>query len=212
MSNTKLWDAVYRTDPSQTKSFKRTGGFSGTAIKPLYLIHKATELWGPMGDVWGAESGEPVIAGNFIFIKARLWHPGTTGKAWVEHWGGDVLMKGDKPNDEAAKMAFTDAIGKCLVQLGFSADVHMGEFDGNKYVAVESKTKPETAVSRNKRYISVKEALEGSHDPAETWHEYKAEIDEFKITLGGDYYQQLVDAGAKRKQELMMRQQLEGVR
>jgi hypothetical protein len=135
-NNTALWDSVFQTDPKHTKGFKRAGGFSGTAIKPLYLIHKATELWGSMGDAWGAESGEPVISGVTVFIKARLWYPAQGGKAWVEHWGGDVLVKGDaaKPNDEAVKMAFTDAVGKCLVQLGFSADVHMGLFDDNKYV------------------------------------------------------------------------------
>ncbi len=135
-TNLSIWDAVFATDPAHTKGFKRTGGFSGTAIKPLYLIHKATSLWGAMGDKWGAESSEYVIHGDTVFIRARLWYPGTDGKAWVEHWGGDVLVKGEKatPNDEAFKMAFTDAVGKCLVQLGFSADVHMGLFDDNKYV------------------------------------------------------------------------------
>jgi hypothetical protein len=135
-TNMAVWEAVFKTDPAHTKGFKRTGGFSGTAIKPLYLIEKATGLWGPMGDRWGAEELYHVIEAGMVFIKARVWYPGACGEASVEHFGGDVLLKGEgKFNDEAFKMAFTDAIGKCLVQLGFSADVHMGLFDDAKYVS-----------------------------------------------------------------------------
>lgn len=132
--NMTLWDSVFKTDPGNTKAFNK--GYKGTAIKPISLIHKATEQWGPMGDRWGAEEAEREVIGNLVFIKVRVWYPGvTTNRAVVEHWGGDVIMRADgKPNDEAFKMAFTDAIGKCLVQLGFSADVHMGKFDDSKYV------------------------------------------------------------------------------
>lgn len=166
--NLKIWDAVFHTDPSQTKEFKRTGGFSGTAIKPLYLIHKATELWGSMGDAWGAEEVCHVINGDMVFMKARLWYPGKTGKAVVEHWGGDVLKKSDKPNDEAFKMAFTDAIGKCLVQLGFSADVHMGLFDGNKYVAPTKDATPYgTAKARSDKYTEIMAEIEGAESLAD---------------------------------------------
>lgn len=145
MSNTELWDLVFRTDPDHTKDFTRGGGFSGTAIKPLYLIHKATELWGPMGGKWGAETAEHLISDGMVFMKARLWYPADGGRALVEHWGGEQIIKFNKPNDEAFKMAFTDAIGKCLVQLGFSADIHMGEFDGNKYVKEDTKPEKKSA-------------------------------------------------------------------
>jgi len=167
---TKLWDSVFKTDPAQTKAFRRAGGFSGTAIKPLYLIHKATELWGSIGDAWGVETAEHVISGNTVFVKARLWYPGKEGKAWVEHWGGDVLLKdikGElKPNDEAFKMAFTDATGKCLVQLGFSADVHMGLFDDSKYL---EERKTESAAAANRRFDSFKNGLLSSKAPSAYW-------------------------------------------
>lgn len=160
--NLKLWDSVYKTDPKHTKGFNaRPGGFSGTAIKPLYSTHKATELWGPMGDKWGAESSEVHISNDMVFIRATVWYPSGENTGHVTHWGGDQLIKRstdrqtgsvkETPNDEAFKMAFTDAIGKCLVQLGFSADVHMGEFDGNKYVPPEPKIEPifKNASARN---------------------------------------------------------------
>lgn len=204
MSNTALWDSVCKTDPKHTKSFKRAGGFSGTAIKPLYLIHKATELWGAYGEAWGAETAEHVIHGNTVFIKAKLWYPGKVGKAWVEHWGGDVLVKGEKsiPNDEAFKMAFTDAVGKCLVQLGFSADVHFGMFDDSKYVDERVKEeKAETAAAMKKRFNALVAALKESSDPAGTWHENIEEINGFKAQ-DQTFYDELVKIGAKRKEEL----------
>jgi hypothetical protein len=53
MSNTRIWDQVNVTDPSATKNFTGMGGFKGTAIKPTYLMRKATEVFGPCGEGWG---------------------------------------------------------------------------------------------------------------------------------------------------------------
>lgn len=218
MTNTALWDSVFQTDPAHTKNFTRAGGFSGTAIKPLYLIHKATELWGSMGDKWKVIESERVIHGNAVYIKAKLIYPVLGGFAEVEHWGGDVLTKGEKaiPNDEAFKMALTDATGKCLSVLGFSADVHMGMFDGNKYVAPEKPDpKKETAASRNKRFKSVLESIQNSEDPAIAWSENLSEIQGFQAE-DQTFYDELVKAGKLRKEQLaqeeMMKQQLEGAR
>ncbi len=133
--NLSIWDAVSKTNPIHTKAFTKAGGFKGVGIKPISLIHRATELWGPMGERWGSEEAEREILGDIVFMKARVWYPAILGRASVEHWGGDVLVRHDgKPNDEAFKMAFTDAIGKCLSQLGFSADIYMGLFDDSKYL------------------------------------------------------------------------------
>ena len=74
--------------------------------------------------------------------------------------------------------------------------------DGNLASGNIVKAKPETAASRKARYIAIKEALEKSDDPAVTWHENGAEIEEFKESLGIDYHQQLIDAGKNRKLEL----------
>src|SRR5690606_33640239 len=37
-------------------------------------------------------------------------------------------------DEEAPKKSLTDAMSKCLSLLGFSADIHLGRFDDNKYV------------------------------------------------------------------------------
>ena len=51
--NTRIWDQVNTTDPDATKKYTGAGGFKGTAIRPTYLMRKATEIFGPCGEGWG---------------------------------------------------------------------------------------------------------------------------------------------------------------
>lgn len=150
MSNTNLnvWNKLAVTDPAHTTTFKRAGGFSGTAVKPIYTIKKMTELFGPIGQKWGADDVrfETVRADNgevLVFCTVSVWARLGVGNDPVAHGihgvGGDkvaVLTKDGtlRTNDEAYKMAFTDAVGNALKYLGMSADVHMGLFDDSKYV------------------------------------------------------------------------------
>jgi len=158
MSNTRIWDQVDKTDPSATKNFTGMGGFKGTAIKPTYLMRKATEMFGPCGEGWGwtvledrFDDGAPLLAptkewpeaplitAKLHTVKIQLWYLGKDGqKCTVEHYGHTpfVLLQGGKiiTDWEAAKKSLTDAIGKCLQPLGFAADIHMGLFDDAAYV------------------------------------------------------------------------------
>jgi hypothetical protein len=48
----------------------------------------------------------------------------------------DILLNfGGKLDDECFKKVTTDALTKGLSKLGFNADVFMGQYDDNKYVA-----------------------------------------------------------------------------
>lgn len=158
MSNTRIWDQVDVTDPSATKNFTGMGGFKGTAIKPTYLMRKATEVFGPCGEGWGwtvledrFDEGGPLqaptkewpeaprINAKLHTLKIELWYLGKDGqKCTIQHYGHTpfVLIQGGKivTDWEAAKKSLTDAIGKCLQPLGFSADIHMGLFDDAAYV------------------------------------------------------------------------------
>jgi hypothetical protein len=149
-TNMRIWDQVDTTDPSATKNFTGMGGFKGTAIKPTYLMRKATEIFGPCGEGWGwtvledrfdegaplsAPTKEwpeaPLINAKLHTLKIQLWYLGKEGqKCTVEHYGHTpfvLLQQGKIITDwEAAKKSLTDAIGKCLQPLGFSADIHMG--------------------------------------------------------------------------------------
>src|ERR1700677_4299650 len=52
-TNMRIWSVLGKTDPAHTKTFKRAGGFSGTAVKPMWANKQMTELFGPCGIGWG---------------------------------------------------------------------------------------------------------------------------------------------------------------
>lgn len=61
-----------------------------------------------------------------------------TGTGTVEHFGQTTFVGKNKngyfTDEEAPKKSLTDAIGKALSMLGFSADIYLGLYDDNKYV------------------------------------------------------------------------------
>lgn len=143
-NKTAIWDALCRTDPAHTKGFQRAGGFRGTAIKPIYCIQRMTQIFGACGEGWGMDKPEfqLVPAGNeiLVYCTVRLWY--VSPHMGVYGVGGDkVLVGGEKPrsNDEAFKMAYTDALSNAMKQIGMAADVHMGLFEDNKYLAEVAK-------------------------------------------------------------------------
>ncbi len=144
MSNTNLriWDAVSKTDPKHTKPFKRTGGFAGTAIKPIWLTKRLTEQFGPGGVGWGMDQPEfqTVAAGDeiLVFCTVALWYIEAEKRATVYGVGGDKVLGKNKygpfTNDEAFKASYTDALSNAMKQIGMGADIHMGLFEDEKYV------------------------------------------------------------------------------
>ncbi|CAB5212805.1 hypothetical protein UFOVP191_24 [uncultured Caudovirales phage] len=138
MTNMQLWDSVCKTDPSHTKKFTKGGGFSGTAIKPFYLMHKATQTFGVCGIGWGWNELENKMVGGVWCSKVEVWFLHNNQRGVIQQWGQTVMQgknkNGDFVDEEAPKKAVTDAVTKCLSYLGFAGDVHMGRFDDSKYV------------------------------------------------------------------------------
>lgn len=138
--NTKIWDALAKTDPKHTKPFQRAGGFKGTAVKPIYLSLKMTEHFGACGEGWGmAEPKFQVVqAGEktAVYCTVGLWY--SVRDNIVYGVGGDIVAGSNKNgpfiDDEAFKKSYTDALGNAMKQIGMSADVHMGQHDDDKYV------------------------------------------------------------------------------
>lgn len=145
--NMRIWDQVQTTDPAHTK-VARLGGRAITSIDAMYQIKRATEVFGPVGEGWSYTT-------EFGFEKASeettyVWCDVTIG-----YMNGDERQKwctfgpvrglnlirykaqsGRQMEDEdAPKKAMTDALTKALSHLGFSADVFLGMYDDNKYVA-----------------------------------------------------------------------------
>jgi len=140
-SKTDLWDRLGKTDPKHTKQFQRAGGFKGTAIKPMWSFRRMTEEFGACGSGWGINEPQfqVVQAGDetLVYCTVSIWH-GDRQNA-VFGVGGDKAVakfsSGLRSDDEAFKKAFTDAVTNALKLIGVGADVHMGLFEDNKYVA-----------------------------------------------------------------------------
>lgn len=142
---TEIWDKLCKTDPDQTKGFTRAGGFRGTAIKPIWIIKRMTEEFGPCGTGWGISTPEFTVEHaqeeSLVFCVVAIWYDKIDKKIFGV--GGDkfrtVIKRGTdseyiQTDDEAFKKAYTDAVGNALKFLGVGADVHMGLFDDSKYV------------------------------------------------------------------------------
>jgi hypothetical protein len=143
-SNTRHWDALKATDPKHTKSFSRSGGFKGTAMKPIWIIEQMTRHFGPVGEGWGM--GEPTFqvvdltkdTGRvMVYCWVSCWHTDRANTFFGV--GGDTVQDQFRdgrmaPDDEAFKKAYTDAINNALKYVGVGADIHMGQFEDSKYM------------------------------------------------------------------------------
>jgi len=129
--NLAIWNAVSKTDPKYTKKVNQRGGY--TAIGANYQIMCATKQFGPIGIGWGYNVGTISRFDQFIIVPVTFWHGSR------ENCFGPVLgcaeMFGNRPDSDAPKKAMTDGITKGLSHLGFNADVFLGKFDDQKYVA-----------------------------------------------------------------------------
>lgn len=148
-----LWDAVCRTNPAYAKKFSRGGGFSGTATNGTYLVREATQQFGPYGIGWGIEilnedyiEGAPIIIDGAVVthekihvLRIKLWYILDGVRGEVPHFGQTTFVGKNKhgpfTDEEAPKKSLTDAMSKALSMLGFAADIHLGLYDDNKYVA-----------------------------------------------------------------------------
>lgn len=115
-------------------------------INPIWRIKKLTELFGPCGIGWKLcnvkywtepGAGGEVSAWCSMELKVKVdgqWSDG------IEGVGGSMLVNTERSklvtNDEAFKMAYTDAVSVCCKQLGLAADVYW-QADSTKYTGVE---------------------------------------------------------------------------
>ena len=172
-----LWEEVEETDPKYTKTSDY--GAKLTSINAAYLMKKATAIWGPFGDKWGASVNEeryekghcPTITGQDGSIITLdpiqnhtciidFFYPNSEGeKITFKQYGHTAFITYNTTYNnyttdfEAPKKSFTDAIKKALSMLGFGGDIHMGEFDQVGYQDA-LKTKIEIDESLDKVAIS----------------------------------------------------------
>jgi hypothetical protein len=167
--NLEIWNDLGRTDPGATKGFKRSGGFSGTAVKPMWILKRLTERFGPAGIGWGVNQPtfETVHASEgevLVYCTVSTWHGDRANVLWGV--GGDKAVGKNKyglnADDEAFKKAFTDAIGNAFKSIGVAADIQMGLFDDSKYVSameLEFAPEPEPAATISDDQVGALEIL-----------------------------------------------------
>lgn len=131
--NMELWNRLCRTNPAHTKQVEQRGGF--TAIAAHSQVMAATEAWGPCGGTWGFSFDWIPDAGLWVAV-VTLRYPDEKGiQCSVSQVGASARIFGGKPDSDAPKKAITDGLTKCFSYTGMNADVFMGKFDDNKYIA-----------------------------------------------------------------------------
>lgn len=142
MENMEIYNA-FRAVPDDAKKPIKAGKLKDfTDINPMWRLKKLTEKFGPCGFGWFIEQehhwnesiGNEIAAFCKVALKVR--HPDTgEWSAPIIGIGGSKLAGkgvGDGINDEAYKMAFTDAISIACKNLGMAADIYY-EKDRTKY-------------------------------------------------------------------------------
>jgi len=134
-TNMAIWDKVSKTNPKYTKQVNFGRKF--TSINAQYQFMVATEQFGAFGKGWGVEDENfyMVTEGLLGYQATMFWndkdgkHSASINSSIATH------NKGGKLDDDCFKKVSTDALTKGLSKLGFSADIFLGMYDDNKYVA-----------------------------------------------------------------------------
>lgn len=110
-----------------------THGAKLTAVCAMSQVQAATEQFGKAGEGWGWTYSEPIFPPNgTVIVKCTLWHGSKENT--IEQFGQKNLNNSKGADEDALKKAGTDALTKCLSNLGFNADIFLGKFDDSKYV------------------------------------------------------------------------------
>lgn len=196
MENLKFYEAGAEV-PQNAKKTITGGDLNGkTDINPMWRIKKLTEMFGPVGLGWKIaierlwledRLGDEVIANAAITLQVK--YNGIDGE-WsdpIPGVGGNKALKKDKRgevcNDEAYKMALTDAISVACKLIGIGANVYW-EKDATKYTG-----RQETS---NKPYNSPAE-------PRETRPDQRAERARNEAQSGGQAARTQADEERPRK-------------
>lgn len=150
MSNLDNWERMRKPPKDALKSI-RGGRLTGmTDINPQWRYQIMTEVYGPCGEGWDYAIDklwlEPGVNGTiaaFAQITLRIYSEeltplGQTSRTQnIPGIGGSMFIAEEKNglrvNDEAYKMAVTDALSVAMKMLGVGADIYMGRYDGSKY-------------------------------------------------------------------------------
>lgn len=133
--------------PANALKTIQAGNLKGKSdINPQWRYEALTNEFGMCGVGWKYEIVETHtqevpngISGSLmLFVKVNLYiKDGEEWSAPIPAYGGDFLVVKDKNgihgNDEAYKMATTDALGTAAKMIGVAADIYRGLANDSKY-------------------------------------------------------------------------------
>ena len=155
MENLELYNA-WRSVPKDAQKTITGGNLNGkTDINPMWRIKVLTERFGPCGIGWFTRitehwTDEKNIDGKteiVAWVRIELFFredPNVEWSAPIEGIGGSKYAgkgRGSELNDEAFKMAETDAISVACKKLGIGADIYWAG-DSTKYTQGGTQQKP----------------------------------------------------------------------
>lgn len=123
-------------------------------INPQWRYEALTDVFGLCGIGWryevtSYETADVPTGEKLLFVFVNLWiKNGDEWSAPIPGSGGDFIVKKDKyglhGNDEAFKMAITDALGNAAKMIGVAADVYRGVYNTKYEKQQETAEKPAT--------------------------------------------------------------------
>ncbi len=117
-------------------------------INPQWRIKAMTEVYGECGKAWSHRLIEQTItpgADGEVLVFLQVGVRVGDGNEFTGMGGDKIVSKnkhGLSSNDEAFKMAYTDALGTALKCLGVASEIYEGNYDGSKY----KESAPATAI------------------------------------------------------------------
>lgn len=145
---------IFRAVPQEAQKKIEAGKLKGfTDINPMWRIKVLTETFGANGwytdqvKMWREDCAGETAA--FVSLNLYVKMDGEWSHPFFGIGGSKLAGKGvgDGINDEAYKMAYTDALGIACKNLGMAADIYFDK-DRTKYNSVvesEAKPTPKTA-------------------------------------------------------------------
>ena len=155
MSNLDIYEKYQSVPDNALKPFDN-GNFKGTDINTMWRIRCLTEQFGIVGFGWTVkvlrtwtEKLGTDEAYAFAEVEMKLCIDGKWGEPFTATGGNklETYIKSQdrmKGNDEAFKMAITDAFGVLCKYIGIGADVYW-QNDNTKYSRYEQPQKPQNA-------------------------------------------------------------------
>ena len=214
MENLELYNG-WREVPQNAQKTITGGNLNGkTDINPMWRIKVLTDKFGPVGFGWYTKitehwSDTETIGGNLervAWVRLELYiKQGGEWSAPIEGVGGSKYAgkgRGSELNDEAFKMAETDALSVACKKLGIGADIYWAG-DNTKYTQGAAKTTrtkkqepepqpdlvPITRRPEDADWVNwlVKHAAQG-----DTREQCEAQVNTRKRTIPADLWEQIV--------------------